>query len=143
MRALAAVVFGASAPPPLADMPTFDLGAVMARVAKEHRDWSQDRLNAAEHSYRLFLADAKANPERSRRPSLDADEVWHAHILNDTRIYARDTIAYAGRFIHHVAQDEVGKDDDGDCRTPCTSCLDIGAATCDNPRAGETVFGRA
>lgn len=81
-------------------LPSFDLSYVVARVAKEHTDWDNARLDAAVLGYRRFLTMAKEYPRAELSPLPDVDEVWHAHILH-TRAYARDCTAYLGHFMHH------------------------------------------
>ncbi len=107
--------------PSMAELPTFDLSRQMARVAKEHPDWSADRLAAAETAYRNFMRDCKLNPRSSNSPSVDADQVWHAHILF-TRQYAKDCQDYCGQFVHHSPFDSVRKAADAvtaECCRPC------------------------
>lgn len=115
--------------PMVAFLPNFDLSRVTARVAREHPDWSAERLKEAEGDYRLFLFECRTAKELT--PSPDVDELWHAHILH-TKDYVRDCQAYFGRYLHHEPQ--AAKCDIGDCvnacykagndrTTPCTSCL--------------------
>lgn len=80
-------------------LPGFDLTHVSARVAKEHPDWSSDRLETAVLQYREFMVLAKMT-RTALVPTPDADEVWHAHILH-TQAYARDCKKFVGRFVHH------------------------------------------
>ena len=81
-------------------LPTFDLKIIMGRVASEHPDWSQDRLGAAELGYRRYLVMCGMEPETAIIPTLDVDEVWHAHVLH-TKRYAEDCNAFFGYFLHH------------------------------------------
>ena len=81
-------------------LPDFDLSKVMARVAVEHPDWCQTRLDAAERDYRRFAMLAKLY--RGVFPTKDADQVWHCHILC-TKDYAADCGRYYGFFLHHNA----------------------------------------
>jgi len=78
---------------------TADLTKILKRVAKEHPEWSQERLNDAEKGYREYMADV--NHDKSLSPDKDVDEVWHAHILH-TIDYADFCQLYFNRFIHHV-----------------------------------------
>lgn len=107
--------------------PNFDLTHIMKRVARNHPDWSAERLTLAESDYRFFLAKVKEDESGKHSPSPDVDEVWHAHILF-TRQYASDCSSYFGYFVHHVptvdgdcgeccSGDDCGAD--GDCKTQC------------------------
>ncbi len=80
--------------------PTVDLERVAARVAKEHPDWLDERLERAEGDYRLFLmcVAAKGGP---LTPSEDVDTMWHAHILH-TQDYMQFCDAYFGHYMHHL-----------------------------------------
>lgn len=82
-------------------LPAFDLSVVMARVSREHADWSPDRLAQAELDYRAYLAKGKLDGSVKHIPSKDVDEVWHAHILF-TKQYHRDCDDYFGFYFHHV-----------------------------------------
>lgn len=108
-------------------LPDFDLSYVRQRVAREHPDWSQERLNTAESDYRLFLARCKAPHEDPLAPAPDADEFWHAHILH-TRDYARDSQNYFGHFLHHKPTTGVDcirePGDEGACSEACSATPD-------------------
>ncbi len=103
---------------PQEPLPEFDLSFVRDRVAREHPNWSQDRLANAELDYRFYLARCKTPHQASLSPSSDADEFWHAHILY-TREYARDCQNYFGHFLHHVPLAEGDCGEDGECKTQC------------------------
>ncbi len=102
-----------------APLPSFSLTRPMARVAKQNPDWSKERLEAAESSYRDFLRECKVT-HVGLSPKGDVDEVWHAHILH-TRQYAENCETYCGRFIHHNPIDNLG-DCDGDGGDTCRPC---------------------
>jgi len=119
-----AVLTARASPVSLTVLPNFDLSRAIARVAKEHPDWTAERLERAEADYRIFLATAKQNP-KGNRPSKDVDEVWHAHILH-TKAYVTDCAAYFGHYFHHEP-DERPKTrvHAGDCQgggDGCTAC---------------------
>lgn len=105
-------------------LPAMDLTKVRHRVAKEHQDWSSDRLDAAENSYRQFWFDCKttAGPHR---PSKDVDQMWHAHVLH-TCEYMQDCQNYFGYFLHHVPdEDNHDLHAKADCQgggDGCTAC---------------------
>lgn len=94
--------------------PNFDLTIVMARIARDNPDWTQQRLDAAEDAYRMFCARAKATPQEEHvvtKQDADMDEVWHSHILH-TREYAVDCLQYFGYFLHHQPLSS----DEGKCK---------------------------
>jgi Glycine-rich domain-containing protein-like len=83
-------------------LPEFSLGVVIARVLKDHSDWLPDRVAAAEHGYRQYIAMCKIFPKAGLTPpNSDIDEIWHAHILH-TKLYAADCQNYLGYFLHHA-----------------------------------------
>lgn len=92
--------------PQLVKAPSFplilcdDLDAVKYRLVSKMK-WSHERVNAAIPEYIRFLF-LLANAEKgtSMAPSIEVDEVWHAHILH-TALYANHCQQIAGRFIHH------------------------------------------
>ncbi len=91
----------------IALLPAFNLDRIMARVAKENPDWSQDRLDTAELNYRRFVYMVKMDKKRGAlQPTADVDHVWHNHIMF-TKQYAEDCSTYLGRFMHHEPFDEV------------------------------------
>ncbi len=78
-----------------------DLGRIRAKVQGQ-RGWTEERTNQAVELYRRYLALLVLDPgQRLAPPSEDADEVWHAHIL-DTRAYHRDCESLFGVYLHHV-----------------------------------------
>jgi len=86
---------------PQVALPDFDLSLVIERVAHDHADWPTERLTAAELEYRRYLALSKMEPEAALIPTLDADEVWHTHILH-TKQYREDCNGYFGYFFDHA-----------------------------------------
>lgn len=78
-----------------------DLSFVIDRVKRDHPDWTEDRINAAVAEYREYLVYISANRNLHVLPPLDADEVWHAHIIH-TREYAAFCQEHFGQFLHHV-----------------------------------------
>jgi hypothetical protein len=81
-----------------------DLSRVSRRVAKDHPEWAQERVDAAVVEYRKYLCMVKAGYS-NLSPCLDVDEVWHAHILF-TVDYMNDCNKVFGFFLHHVPFDE-------------------------------------
>lgn len=90
----------ATSGPVLVALPNFDLTKIMARVAVEHPDWCQARLDAAERDYRRYAMLAKLYQDVF--PTKDADKVWHCHIIC-TKDYMTDCEQYYGRYLHHNA----------------------------------------
>jgi hypothetical protein len=82
-----------------------DLRYIEARLVRK-RIMPPARAAAAVREYRRFLALAAAHPRAGVVPAADVDEAWHAHILN-TRRYADDCMAVAGRFMHHEPAREI------------------------------------
>jgi hypothetical protein len=80
--------------------PQFDLGLVMERVACEHPVWSENRLRTAELEYLQYMAMCKLHTRIALIPTIDADEVWHCHVLH-TRQYREDCQNYFGYFLDH------------------------------------------
>lgn len=78
-----------------------DLSFVIDRVKRDHPDWTEDRINAAVAEYREYLMYISASRNLHVLPPLDADEVWHAHIIH-TREYAAFCQEHFGQFLHHV-----------------------------------------
>lgn len=86
--------------PLILTLPNFSLAEVMEKIALTNKDWSFDRLRAAEQDYRNFLAQAKSRMKRLA-PSADVDEVWHTHIIF-TQQYHADCELYFGYYLHHL-----------------------------------------
>lgn len=63
--------------------------------------WSEERADKAIPEYLRFLHLLSMSKKGiSLAPSIEVDEVWHAHILH-TALYAKHCQEIAGRFIHH------------------------------------------
>src|SRR5512142_1794169 len=58
--------------------------------------WTDERLAAAEETYRRFLALNLLYPQETLAVNRVLDDYWHAHIL-DTEKYARDCDAIFGK----------------------------------------------
>lgn len=86
--------------PPLAEVRALDLERIVTKLAKQPR-WTMARARKAERDYRRFLELHVRYPSTSLVPTLDIDEMWHAHIL-DTRTYAADCERLFGTFMHHA-----------------------------------------
>jgi hypothetical protein len=78
-----------------------ELDRIQAKL-RNKRGWSEERAAHAVELYRRFLALLVLDPHQMLAPpSEDADEVWHAHIL-DTRAYHHACEALFGQYLHHV-----------------------------------------
>lgn len=75
-----------------------DDAEAMSHLVAIRRGWDDRRRVQTLSDYRDFLSEAAAQP--GRRPSLDVDELWHAHILS-TRSYSDYCLSRFGRYIHH------------------------------------------
>ncbi len=96
------------------DPKKLDLDAVRALVRAKNKDWNANALKDAEHWYRNFLWVAYRYRAKKRiRVGIrrDADEFWHAHIL-DTEDYAKVCRRLLGRsgFLHHKPSTQDAKD---------------------------------
>jgi hypothetical protein len=80
-------------------LPRLRMSSVRERVMKE-QGWSSEKTDAAILEYRRFWLLHKKNPGMAIVPSLDVDEVWHAHILY-TKQYMRESQDYFGHYFHH------------------------------------------
>src|SRR5258708_4061569 len=65
--------------------------------------WTSDRANAAVGWYRRFLYLAAKHPYARLVPSMEIDEVWHAHLMDSFR-YVRDCQNVLGHTLHHVSE---------------------------------------
>ncbi len=93
----------------LARVAAIDLGRIEARVQRK-LGWTPHRTVCAVEQYRQYLALLVLDlTQRLAPPSRDADEVWHAHIL-DTRAYHADCEALFGAYLHHVPSDGTPKE---------------------------------
>jgi len=77
-----------------------DDAEAMSHLVAIRRGWDDQRRVQALADYRAFLSKAAARTAGSARPSLDVDELWHAHILS-TRSYSDYCLSRFGRYIHH------------------------------------------
>lgn len=78
---------------------SLDLTHVINRVVKEKK-WSPRMGQVAGKFYRNFLLLCKKHPKAHLSPTLQIDEIWHAHIL-----YTQDYHAFCdkvfGKYLHH------------------------------------------
>jgi hypothetical protein len=81
-------------------------GRLAACVVAEH-DVSPDYAARIIDQTVAFLATSAVNPGEQLVPSSDVDKGWHAFILY-TRDYAAFCDRVAGRFLHHVPNDDPG-----------------------------------
>lgn len=81
----------------------YDFSYVQYRLMKiEH--WSERSAAKILQQYKNFLyLQKKYSDQQHITPSLEIDEVWHAHILY-TKDYAEFCQHFFGRFLHHVPQ---------------------------------------
>ena len=81
----------------------YDFSYVQYRLIKiEH--WSEVSATKIMRQYKNFLyLQKKYGDQQHIIPSLEIDEVWHAHILY-TKDYAEFCQQFFGRFLHHVPQ---------------------------------------
>lgn len=81
-----------------------DLGRIEKRLKRQGFD--QERLDKAVRMYRKYLSLLVMYPDLILGPpSLDADEVWHAHILH-TKKYHDDCAKLFGSYRHHLPMDD-------------------------------------
>lgn len=76
-----------------------DLADLTAFVAQE-QGWAPNFAAEIEWEYRAYLYLTEIIHDVRIAPTLDIDELWHAHIL-DTEKYAQDCNAAFGNFRHH------------------------------------------
>ena len=76
-----------------------DLVPIKYKLMRE-KGWTAERADRTEKQYRAFLFLALRQNGLSLVPSLDIDEMWHAHIL-DTRKYMSDCARFLGEYLHH------------------------------------------
>ena len=87
---------------------SIDLSLVVKRLIKVEKGWSRKEALAATKQYRNFLfLKKKYGHEHKLPPSVDIDEVWHAHVLH-TQAYFQCCTQLYGHYLHHtphIAQD--------------------------------------
>src|ERR1700722_17839572 len=76
-----------------------DLTHVINRVVKE-KGWSLRMANIAANFYKNFLYLGKKHPRHNLTPTLQIDEIWHAHILY-TSDYHKMCEQVFGHYLHH------------------------------------------
>ena len=84
------------------ELPEFDLSFVTEQLASypDFADWDSSRFDHAVLEYRRFLALCRSYPHKLVGLSIDADQIWHQHVLN-TRRYIADCDSYFGEYFHH------------------------------------------
>lgn len=75
-----------------------DLSPILFKLIKE-KGWSPEKARAIEPQYKAFFFLLGTGGD-FLVPSVDIDEMWHAHIL-DTRKYMADCAELFGEYIHH------------------------------------------
>lgn len=82
-----------------------ELAALLVKdVQKKFPEWSDDFGRRGVDQMAGFLAACAVTPE-PLGPSMFVDELWHAFIVR-TADYAAFCDRIAGRFIHHIPEDE-------------------------------------
>ncbi|WP_338453484.1 glycine-rich domain-containing protein [Candidatus Bealeia paramacronuclearis] len=76
-----------------------DLTHVMNRVRKE-KHWSPRMVQVATQFYKNFLILCKKHEDIHLSPSLQIDEIWHAHILYTQDYYEMSEKVF-GSYLHH------------------------------------------
>lgn len=82
-----------------AALPVFDQARLIAYMI-DRKGWTPDRAAQAVEIYGMFLTFHRLFPDERHALSVDADEVWHAHLI-DTRAYHADCERILGRYLHH------------------------------------------
>lgn len=65
--------------------------------------WNYERVETAIYQYKMFLCVNYLFPKLPIIPSQEIDEVWHCHILLDTRKYMQDCNELFGYVLHHIS----------------------------------------
>lgn len=76
-----------------------DLSNVIARLVNVEK-WTEKQAREACEQYKIFIYLCKKHRPCVLPPSIDIDEVWHAHILH-TKEYANFCDNVFGQFLHH------------------------------------------
>ena len=80
-----------------------DLNALATPLtASSGGGWSDRQVHLAIARYLLFLFLTYLHPSQILVPSKEVDLVWHEHLLQDTRKYARDCQMLFEGFVHHA-----------------------------------------
>jgi hypothetical protein len=82
------------------NLPQFDSIRVRDLVLSRLPGWDGARFDAALTSYRQFLELCRRNPGARVMCPDEADEVWHAHML-DSSNYRRDCNRIFGSYLDH------------------------------------------
>ena len=78
-----------------------DLTRIVKKVQTE-KQWTKEKVEDVERRYKNWLLLITTLDDTADVvPTLDIDEVWHAHIL-DTKAYFNDCQNIFGYFLHHV-----------------------------------------
>ncbi len=76
-----------------------DLEPIKFKLIKE-KGWSLEQAERVEPLYKGYLFLYVIMPDETHIPSLEIDEMWHAHIL-DTEKYMVDCYHIFGYYLHH------------------------------------------
>src|SRR5262245_2709563 len=93
-------------------LPQLNLTPIRKKLAKDHKEFSEEQLDEIEFRYLRFLMLCKNEPNIRHEPDKDVDLYWHAHILH-TKQYARDCQRFFGYFLHHESNVSDDGPDDG------------------------------
>ena len=86
----------------LAVLSAIDFGPIAYKLInpEQGEGWSLERATRAIELYRRFLFLVYKYPDQKIVPSMEADEVWHTHIL-DTSKYREECDRLFGKFMDH------------------------------------------
>jgi len=85
----------------MAKVNELDLAPINMKLqVSEPEKWTEGTIQAAECTYRRFLAIHMAHPDEAFVPNNILDEYWHQHIL-DTIKYAKDCAKLFGKMLNH------------------------------------------
>lgn len=76
-----------------------DLAPIKFKMIKE-KGWSPETAERVEPLYKAYLMLYAVLPDETHVPSVEIDEMWHAHIL-DTEKYMADCYNIFGYYLHH------------------------------------------
>lgn len=76
-----------------------DLEPIKFKLVTQY-GWSLEKADAVESLYKGYLRLCATHVGKTIVPTIDIDEMWHAHIL-DTRKYQEDCEKVFGGFMHH------------------------------------------
>ncbi|MBP0017054.1 MAG: hypothetical protein J7647_05775 [Cyanobacteria bacterium SBLK] len=85
-----------------------DLSSVATSLASpQGQGWTERQTHLAIARYLLFLFVSYLHPSQILVPPKEVDFVWHEHLLQDTRKYARDCEMLFNGFVHHAEESQL------------------------------------